>query len=98
MDALVRFEERRTSERRPVFKNGEVTAADKTEFLLVAVKDLSETGAGLETVNAGAIPDNFELLIIEDCLLYNVAVKWRKADRLGVEFLGAPRKVLTALR
>jgi hypothetical protein len=96
MDGYVKLQEKRGAERRIVDKRGRVSDHEG-EIVAVKIRDLSATGAGLETADCDGLPNHFELLIVDDCLLHQATVRWRRGDRLGVEFVGMPRKVLGSL-
>ena len=49
------------------------------------VKDISDTGARLQVVNALSVPERFELLI-PGAKSVQVTVVWRKARMIGVRF------------
>ena len=49
------------------------------------VKDLSDTGARLQVVNALSVPERFELLI-PGATSVPVTVVWRKGRMIGVRF------------
>ena len=49
------------------------------------VKDLSDTGARLQVVNALSVPERFELLI-PGAKSVQVTVVWRKERMVGVRF------------
>ena len=50
------------------------------------IRNMSETGAGLEVESPVGIPDEFRLLIKPEFLKRNCRVVWRSAKRIGVEF------------
>lgn len=57
------------------------------------VRDISETGARILTEGTVNIPDTFELIVDLDGTEANCEVVWRKANEIGVRFIGAPRMV-----
>jgi hypothetical protein len=48
---------------------------------------MSQTGAQLVIESPIGIPDEFKLLIKPELLKRNCRVAWRKADRIGVQFV-----------
>ena len=51
------------------------------------IRNMSETGAGLEVESPIGIPDDFTLLIKSDIVKRKCHVAWRKAKRTGVCFV-----------
>jgi hypothetical protein len=50
------------------------------------IRNMSETGAQLAVQSAGAIPDEFSLLIKPEMRKQACKVAWRSGDRIGVRF------------
>jgi len=83
----------RVAARRRVLKAGVVAYSDRHVTLPCTVRDLSATGARVRVEGSVTAPDTFELIIDIDGFEANCQVVWRKANELGVCFLGAPRMV-----
>ena len=80
--------ERRKSARRYVRQGVRLVSADGAPLGVCVMHDLSATGACLGTKTAGALPDNFILLLSHDGRLRRLcSVVWRSDDLLGVEFM-----------
>lgn len=50
------------------------------------IRNVSKSGACLETKSPGAIPDDFKLIIKPDNVFRTCKVVWRAANRVGVRF------------
>jgi hypothetical protein len=50
------------------------------------IRNQSDTGASLEVVSPLAIPAQFTLLIVADCLRCGCTVIWRTERLIGVKF------------
>jgi hypothetical protein len=74
----------RTAPRRKVLKAGSIqfggSAIDCT------VRNVSETGAGLEVVTPLFIPDRFTLAVQSEQLRRPCRIVWRRERRMGVTF------------
>jgi PilZ domain len=81
----------RFAARRRVLKAGVVAYSDRHVTLPCTVRDLSATGARVRVEGSISAPDTFELIIDIDGFEANCQVVWRKANEIGVRFLGAPR-------
>jgi hypothetical protein len=83
----------RSAPRRRVLKAA--VAASNGRHLTVGcgVRDISATGARLRVDGSVTVPDTFELIIESEGLEADCEVVWRKANEVGVKFLGAPRTV-----
>jgi hypothetical protein len=69
-----------------VAKPGIIKFGERTVDCLV--RNLSETGAGMDVVNQLGIPGKFELLIPGDGLSLMCRVAWRRDHKMGVAFIG----------
>lgn len=83
----------RKEPRRKVFKDGKIVSHQSHGALDVRIRNLSETGALIELPMGTLIPDSFELLIVWTGMLHPASTRWRKGDRMGVEFTGPPKFV-----
>lgn len=82
--------ERRTSERRRVFKAGKIVFNQAYSVIDCAVHDLSRNGALISVLSALTIPQKFELRW--DGHTQRCTVVWRKLDGVGVAFDSARRE------
>ena len=51
------------------------------------IRNMSETGAGLEVESPAGVPENFTLLIRPEILKRDCHLIWRSAKRIGVQFV-----------
>jgi hypothetical protein len=80
------MEERRISPRRRTFKIGTI-AFNRAAGFTARIKNISDTGAGLEVESVVGIPDEFVLDIQADHFRRNCRVVWKQPTRLGVCFV-----------
>jgi hypothetical protein len=76
--------ERRQSLRRRVLKGARIAFAD--EGIACTVRNLSETGAGLDVPNALGLPPSFMLVIERDGFMRRCHPVWCNDRRVGVAF------------
>jgi hypothetical protein len=62
----------------------------------VKIRDMSASGALVRIPANATLPESFSLLIVSERKLYSAAVRWRKGETIGIEFIGEPR--ISALR
>ena len=86
-------EEPRHVPRRRMLKSGVIAYNNRFCTLPCMVRDVSATGARLRVDTSVSAPDTFELIIESDGLEASAEVVWRRANELGVRFIGAPRQV-----
>ena len=79
--------------RRRMLKSGVIAYNNRFCTLPCMVRDVSATGARLRVDTSVSAPDTFELIIESDGLEASAEVVWRRANELGVRFIGAPRQV-----
>ena len=73
-------------QRRSTFKRGRINA-ERLPGLDCLVRNLSDTGAGLE-IDSKLVPvDEFNLIILPEYLNRKCRVVWRKPNRIGVRFV-----------
>ena len=70
---------------------GKIVSRDGTTVIDVKIRDLSTTGAILRMPPNVNLPENFSLLVVSDGKRYPVENRWRKGERLMVQFGGDPR-------
>ncbi|WP_310619904.1 PilZ domain-containing protein [Flexibacterium corallicola] len=81
--------ERREKLRRKTLKEGRIVFGDHDRVIDCVIRDLSDTGARLQTANTQGIPDEFYLYIVQLRQRVTVKVRWRTMDSLGVEYTGS---------
>ena len=59
----------------------------------VRIRNLTESGALIEVPMGTIFPQAFELLVVSTGMLHPASRRWRKGDRMGVEFTGPARFV-----
>lgn len=82
------MDDRRQSQRRRTLKIGKIIYNRGLFAIDCTVKNISETGACL-MAQTTALPDKFELSIPVDRFEQACLVKWKTADKIGVEFIKA---------
>ena len=75
---------------------GKIVSLDGTTVIDVKIRDMSATGAILRIPPNVTLPESFSLLVVSDGKRYPAEKRWRKGERLVVQFVGEPR--LTASR
>lgn len=75
---------KRAVDRRRVFKGGKIVFNQGGSVVDCTVRNVSETGALVNVVNAMTVPQDFELRW--DDKARHCSVAWRKMDSLGVKF------------
>ncbi|HEX7110739.1 MAG TPA: pilus assembly protein PilZ [Aestuariivirga sp.] len=74
---------------------GKIVSFDGTTVTDVKIRDMSATGAILRMPPSVNLPENFSLLVVSDGKRYAVEKRWRKGERLVVQFVGEPRLTLS---
>ena len=69
---------------------GKIVSLDGTTVIDVKIRDMSATGAILRLPPNVNLPENFSLLVISDGNLYPAKKRWRKGERLELQFVGEP--------
>lgn len=82
------MDERRNSQRHRTLKSGKIIYNRGLFAIDCTVKNISETGACLLTQTT-SLPDKFDLSIPVDHFEQPCIVKWKTADKIGVEFIKA---------
>jgi PilZ domain len=83
----------RKAPRRKVLKDGKIVSPDLHGSLDVRIRDLSPSGALIEVPLETELPDTFGFLVVSESKIYPAAKRWRRGNRLGMEFTG-PAKVV----
>jgi hypothetical protein len=74
------------SVRKRVFKAGRISFNNRGSTIDCTVRNLSDTGAGLDVFTAQGVPKNFELVVPSDSLARSCHVVWQTARHLDVTF------------
>jgi hypothetical protein len=83
--------EQRKHERRLTLKTANIHLAGNGDKRECAVLDLSDGGACVIVASTTDVPDSFEMTTDRDGLTRACKVVWRRGNRLGLSFDGAPR-------
>jgi len=81
---------RRTRPR--VLKGATILLTNNQSEIRCTVRNQHEDGAELHIPGVLALPDEFLLYIPLDGFAYRSSVRWRKGDRIGVQFTGREPK------
>jgi hypothetical protein len=84
----------RKDPRRRVLKDGKIVSPTLHGAIDVRIRDLSATGALIEVPAPTEIPDAYGLLVVWESKVYPSVTRWRRGNRIGVEFTG-PAKAAT---
>ena len=77
--------------RRKVLKDGKIVSHHLHGAIDVRIRDLSDAGALIELPLATLLAQTFDLLVVSEHKVYPSIVRWRRGDRMGLEFTGAPK-------
>jgi hypothetical protein len=80
------MQELRRVKRTQLIKSGRVVTADSVATIDCLVLDLTNCGAGLQISARDLVPDCFDLIFDSRLFSRSCRVRWRNAQRLGVEF------------
>jgi hypothetical protein len=94
---LAAMNERRTSPRRRVLKQGTL-AFGSGGGTACTVRNLSSNGARIEIENPIGMPQSFTLVIATDHFMRHCHTVWSSKQRIGVAFDQATQKSLLRLR
>jgi hypothetical protein len=84
--------DKRRAPRRRVLKGALAAYNDRHCTIECTVRDISASGARIQSNGTLNIPDTFELIIEIDGIEADCQVVWRKGHDIGVRFVGAPRR------
>jgi hypothetical protein len=57
----------------------------------VRIRDLSASGALVEVPVATKLPSSYGFLVVSESKIYPAITRWRRGNRLGMEFTGPPK-------
>jgi len=87
MDPSEPRKERRLDARDIVLKEATIIAGDLK--LNCSIRNQHANGAELRVAPDAQVPDRFLLHVPADDATYRVVVRWRRTERLGVQFYGS---------
>lgn len=76
--------DRRRAGRHRALLAGKLANDDATTTLDCVIRNISETGAMIETANPQLIPNRLHLVQIKEGLAWDVEVVWRRGNRIGL--------------
>jgi hypothetical protein len=79
----------RRVKRTQILKAGKIITADSAATIDCVVCDLNNLGAGLRISPGDSVPDLFELIFESRLFSRSCQVRWKRGERLGVEFIPA---------
>lgn len=82
--------ERRREYRRPVDLTAVSEIMEPYKRLDCRVVDLSNSGAQLKFTKPDEVPDNFRLYILQQNIILECKVAWRRENNIGVSFSPIP--------
>lgn len=88
MDAAI---ELRKHQRMRTLKDGQLISEGLDSLVDVKIRDLSYSGARVETKGFIKLPEIFTLLVVSQKVLYPCRARWRRGMQIGIEFTGPPR-------
>ena len=83
----------RKAPRRKVLKDGKIVSPTLHGALDVRIRDLSASGALIEVPLATELPSTYGFLVVSESKIYPAATRWRRGNRLGMEFTGPAKTV-----
>ena len=81
----------RKHRRNRVLKEGQLISDDMQSLVNVKIRDLSESGARVETTGIIELPEVFKLFVVSEKAVYPCRARWRRGTQIGIEFTGPPR-------
>jgi hypothetical protein len=88
---MISSNKQRTRRGSRLLLEGKIVSRDGTTVIDVKIRDMSATGAILRIPPNVNLPENFSLLVVSDEKCYPAEKRWRKGERLVVQFVGEPR-------
>ncbi|MGC5844412.1 PilZ domain-containing protein [Mesorhizobium abyssinicae] len=85
-------EDTRKLGRRRVLKGASILTGISNSEVKCTVRNMHSQGAELQVPADSRVPNDFVLYIPTDGVGYKAVVQWRRADKLGVMFLGTEPK------
>jgi hypothetical protein len=85
--------DKRGSGRLRQLKSGIVVLNDRRSTLGCMIRDVSDTGARLKFGSVVVLPDEFELIFVQERKIVGVRKRWHRQSECGVTFTGPRRPV-----
>lgn len=82
----------RRKHRQRVLKGGSIITGIKNSEISCTLRNQNEGGAELKVAPDARVPDRFLLYVPVDGVAYRSEVRWRRNDRVGVQFTGTEPK------
>ena len=79
--------ERRKFQRNKTILSGKIVFNNLYSTLDCRICDAGKEGMGLRLPNTLGFPDHVRIFLDRDASMFNADVKWRKADRLGIQIV-----------
>jgi hypothetical protein len=92
---MISSNKQRTRRGSRLLLEGKIVSRDGTSVIDVKIRDMSATGAILRIPPNVNLPESFSLLVVADGKRYPAEKRWRKGERLVVQFVGEPRLTST---
>jgi PilZ domain len=84
--------ENREERRQRVLKGGTILTTVTNSEVRCTIRNMSRDGAELKVGAGSRVPQEFLLYVPVDGIAYRTVVRWRREDKLGVEFTGTEPK------
>lgn len=84
--------ELRIQRRQRVLKGAAILTGINNSEVTCTVRNMHSNGAELKVSIDARVPDEFLLYVPVDGIGYRAVVRWRREDRIGVEFTGTEPK------
>lgn len=84
--------ENRRLHRQRVFKGASILTGIANSEIKCVIRNMHKDGAELKISIDSRVPQEFLLYVPVDGIAYETVVRWRKEDRIGVQFTGTRPK------
>ena len=78
----------RRSPRQRVLKGATIIQSVTTSEIECVLRNQTENGAELKVPQGAMVPSSFQLYVAVEGIAYDCVVRWRRNDKIGVEFVG----------
>jgi hypothetical protein len=82
----------RREHRQRVLRGGSIITGIKNSEISCTLRNQHDDGAELKVPPEARVPDRFLLYVPVDGVAYRSEVRWRRNDRIGVQFTGTEPK------
>jgi len=80
--------DKRSKIRKRVLKGATIIQSISASEISCVLRNQSEAGGELKLPADTAVPNGFQLYVPVDGIAYQCVIRWRRGDKLGVEFVG----------